>query len=128
MDIGEFLKKNYKFIIPIVILVFILIILLMLNSLKSLMPESNRAELDRIRNLKFDSIKELLEYYECEYINLENYISNLITFHHPIAVGFPSCILGMTVCLVRFAEGLCEALVLKNQITIFYRISVDGFP
>ena len=70
MDIGEFLKKNYKFIIPIVILVFILIILLMLNSLKSLMPESNRAELDRIRNLKFDSIKELLEYYECEYINL----------------------------------------------------------
>lgn len=72
MDIGEFLKKNYKFIIPIVILIFILIILLMLNSLKLLMPESNRAELDRVRNLKFDSIKELLEYYECEYINLEN--------------------------------------------------------
>lgn len=81
-DIGEILRKNYKIIIPLVLIVFIVIGIMIVKSFVALLPENARENLERVSQQRFKTIKELLEYYECEYVSLErvnenNYIYKL---------------------------------------------------
>lgn len=70
-DFGEFVRKHAKILIVVTILAFILLGLMIVSSFQSLIPESGRANLEYIKAKKFQTIIELLEYYECEFVTLE---------------------------------------------------------
>ena len=67
-DIGEFIKKHYFILIIVVVIIFIILGIIISKSFWSLLPESGRERVERISSLKYDTIMELFEYYECEYI------------------------------------------------------------
>ena len=69
-DISYFIRKNYKLIIPFILIIFIILIFLIAKSFTALMPETEDVELDLANTRIFETIRELLEYYECEFISI----------------------------------------------------------
>lgn len=67
-DIGELIRKHYKVLIILIVIIFIILGIIISKSFWAMMPESGRERVERISSLKFDTIMELFEYYECEYI------------------------------------------------------------
>lgn len=66
-DVIEFIKKHYLVLIVIVAIVFIILGVMISKSFWALMPESGKERVERISTIKYDSLMELFEYYECEY-------------------------------------------------------------
>ena len=67
-DIGGFIRKYYKVLIILIVIIFIILGVIISKSFWRLLPESGRDRVERISSLKYDTIIELFEYYECEYI------------------------------------------------------------
>lgn len=66
-NVIEFIKKHYLVLIVFVVIIFIILGVMISKSFWALMPESGKARVERISSIKYESLKELFEYYECEY-------------------------------------------------------------
>lgn len=66
-NIGEILREHYKVFIILIVIIFIVLGIMISKSFWALMPEEGKARVERVSSLKFDSLMEIFEYYECKY-------------------------------------------------------------
>ena len=69
-DIGEFIRKNYKVLLLMVVIIFVFLIVMIYKTFWTLLPNESKLSVERAKNANFDNLIELFEYYESEYITV----------------------------------------------------------
>ena len=69
-DIGEFIRKNYKVLLLMVVIIFVFLMVMIYKTFWTLLPNESKLSVERAKNANFDNLIELFEYYESEYITV----------------------------------------------------------